>query len=135
MQAHEIRNVRPLHDQILVEVPRPAEKVLASGIVIPAADRARERNTPDAIEGVVVATGRGHVVNKRFIEVKSRVGQRVLFANHAAEQVRTAFDGSAKSDFFRIYDDEVLCVVEGEGEITGVVSSEPYVRQSHTSFA
>lgn len=131
MEAHEIRHVRPLHDQILVEVARPVEKQLASGIVIPAAAKTDERNSADAIEGVVVAAGRGHMVGDHFVEVLSKVGQRVLFANHSAEKVRVAFDGGAKSDFFRIYDDEVLCLVEGEGEITGISPpSTPHERHA-----
>lgn len=135
MEAHEIRFVRPLHDQIIVEVMRPVEKKLASGLILPAPARTEERNTSDAIEGVVVAAGRGHKVSARFVEVRSKVGQRVLFANHSEEKIRLPFDGGAKSDFFHIYDDEVLCVVEGEGDITGIapgVSAREMSR--HSSF-
>lgn len=118
------KHFRPLHDQVIVEVPHPKEKILASGLVIPAPKKVEEKNIPDAVEGVVVAVGRGRMVGKHFVETRAKVGQRVLFPQHTGETVRQEFDGGSKSDFFKIYDDEVLCVVEGLGEITGTVSNE-----------
>jgi co-chaperonin GroES (HSP10) len=115
-----IRSLRLLHNQVLVEVPHPQERVLASGIVLPAAERVGEKNVAAGIEGTIVAIGPGRVVGKRFVETLGKRGQRVLFPNHAGDRVPQAFDGGSKSDFFKIYDDEILCVVEGDGEITGV---------------
>jgi len=118
--ADVIRKLRPLHDQIVVEVKHPEEKVLASGLVLPAAARVIEGNINVAVEGEVVAVGRGRVVGKKFVETRAKIGQRVLFPQHTVEEVRVGFDGGSKSTFFKIYDDEVLCVVEGDGDITGV---------------
>jgi co-chaperonin GroES (HSP10) len=123
MNRDSIRALRPLRNQIVVEVPFPVERTLPSGIILPAAARAREQNTADALEGTVVAVGRGRMVGSRFVEVRARVGDRVLFPNFSGEQIRTSMGGDDKHDYFRIYDDEVLGTVEGEGDITGVVSA------------
>jgi co-chaperonin GroES (HSP10) len=117
-----IRSLRLLHDQVLVEVPHPQEKKLASGIILPPAEKVAEKNVATGIEGTIVAIGRGRVVGKRFVETQGKKGQRVLFPNHAGEHVPQCWDGGAKSDFFKIYDDEILCVVEGDGEIVGIAS-------------
>lgn len=127
--------IRLLRDYVAVEVPNPKD-VLKNDVWRPAGLRPGEANMPTAIEGVVVAVGPGRLVGKRFVETLTKRGQRVVFPQHAGNEVRQGFDGGSGSTFFWLYDDEILCRIEGEGEVTGVVSAfSPVVVASSAASA
>ena len=119
MDADTIRHVSPLRDVIIVEVPHPKETLLKTGIYLPPGDKTAEKNVRTAVEGKIVAVGPGRLVGKVFVRTNAKVGQRIMFANHSAEEIPQDF-GTTSSSFFWMHDDEAICEVIGEGEITGI---------------
>jgi chaperonin GroES len=94
--------IQPLHDRILIRRVDEDEKT-AGGIIIP--DTAKEKPQ----EGVVVATGRGKVLDNGKIQALGvAAGDRVLFSKYAGNEV--TLDGD---EYTILREDDVLGVVEG----------------------
>ena len=74
--------IKPLHDRVVVRL-MDAETRSPAGIVIP--DNAKEKPT----RGEVLAVGPGiQLDDGRFIATTVRLGERVLFAQHAGQKVK-----------------------------------------------
>lgn len=118
-----LRASKVLFDRVLIEVRKPTETTSKGGIILPAGDAVVEKNVGNAVEGVVIATGPGVWTKKdKFIETRAKVGQRVLFAQHSGEKVPVHLGFDVACDYFVIYDDEVIAVLEGDGEAVTVGS-------------
>jgi chaperonin GroES len=94
--------IQPLHDRILIRRVDEDEKT-PGGIIIP--DTAKEKPQ----EGVVVATGRGKVLeNGKLQALGVAAGDRVLFSKYAGNEV--TLDGD---EYTILREDDVLGIVEG----------------------
>ncbi len=94
--------IQPLHDRILIRRVEEEEKT-SGGIIIP--DTAKEKPQ----EGVVVATGRGKVLDSgKLVALGVATGDRVLFSKYAGNEV--TLDGD---EYTILRDDDVLGVIEG----------------------
>ena len=94
--------IQPLHDRILIRRVDEEEKT-SGGIIIP--DTAKEKPQ----EGVVVATGRGKVLDSGKIQALGiAAGDRVLFSKYAGNEV--TLDGD---EYTILREDDVLGVFEG----------------------
>lgn len=95
-----MKNVRPLHDRLLVRRIEPKETA-KGGIIIP--DTAREKSQ----EGEVLAVGNGKVLDdgtKLALEVKK--GDRILFGKYSGSEIKVGGE-----DVLILREDEVLVVL------------------------
>ena len=97
----EAKAIRPLHDRIVVECVKEADRS-KGGIIIP--DTAKEKPT----EGHVLAVGNGKVLADGSVrKVAVNVGDRVLFGKYGGTEVK--LDGA---DRLIIREDDILAVLE-----------------------
>jgi chaperonin GroES len=95
--------VRPLQDRVLVKRLEKEEKT-AGGIIIP--DTAKEKPA----EGKIVAAGPGKVNDEgKLIKLDVKVGDRVLFAKYAGNEVK--IDGE---ELLLMREEDILGVLEGQ---------------------
>jgi len=126
MDADVLRTkFRVLHDKVIVEVADPEEKKTPGGIILPAGRKAAESNDGRAIECVVVAKGPGlwgtNSKGKPTFWVNTAVvGSRVVVKEASLFEVKPTFDGMGKSQFFQCHDDDILAIIDGDGDITSV---------------
>ncbi|PKP28446.1 MAG: co-chaperone GroES [Bacteroidetes bacterium HGW-Bacteroidetes-18] len=88
-------NIKPLADRVLVE-PLPAEKITASGLLIP--DSAKEKQQ----KGTVIAIGNG--LKDEPMTVK--VGDTILFGKYAGTEL--IIDGN---DYLIMRESDILAIV------------------------
>ena len=94
--------VRPLQDRVLVKRLEKEEKT-AGGIIIP--DTAKEK----PVEGKIIAAGPGKVNDDgKLIKLDVKVGDRVLFAKYAGNEVK--IDGE---ELLLMREEDILGVLEG----------------------
>lgn len=93
--------IRPLHDRIIVKRIE-AEKVTASGIVIP--DAAIEKPS----QGEIVAAGNGKLCDGIFQPLDVKVGDQVLFGKYSGNSFKV--DGV---EFLQMREDDIIGVIEG----------------------
>jgi chaperonin GroES len=95
-------NVRPLHDQILVNRLTEGEQRIG-GIIIP--DSAKEKPQ----QGTVIAAGNGKAKDGgKRIPLDVKAGDRILFGKYSGQELKV--DGH---DYFIMKEDDVLAVIEG----------------------
>ena len=95
-------NVRPLHDQIIVNRLEEGEQQIG-GIIIP--DSAKEKPQ----QGTVMAAGNGKSKDGgKRIPLDVKAGDRILFGKYSGQEIR--LDGK---DYFIMKEDDVLAVIEG----------------------
>jgi len=95
-------NVRPLHDQIIVNRLTEGEQKIG-GIIIP--DSAKEKPQ----QGTVMAAGNGKTQNSgKRLPLDVKAGDRILFGKYSGQEIR--LDGK---DYFIMKEDDVLAVIEG----------------------
>jgi chaperonin GroES len=95
-------NVRPLHDQILVNRLTEGEQRIG-GIIIP--DSAKEKPQ----QGTVIAAGNGKLKDGgKRIPLDVKAGDRILFGKYSGQELKV--DGN---DYFIMKEDDVLAVIEG----------------------
>lgn len=99
--AKKANNVRPLGDNVLVELKKE-DKVTASGIVLP--DTASE-DKPQ--EGLVVAVGPGKMVKGKEVKPEVKKGDRVIFAKYSGTEIKI-YD----EEHLILKSDDILAVVE-----------------------
>jgi chaperonin GroES len=93
--------LRPLSDRIVVK-PLARETVTKSGIVLP--DTAKEKPQ----EGEVLAVGPGKVLdNGKRTQLEVQVGQRVLFAKYAGNEVKVD-----NEEYLILRESDVMGIVE-----------------------
>jgi len=93
-------NVRPLHDQIIVQRLAEGEQQIG-GIIIP--DSAKEKPQ----QGTVVAVGNGKANDKgKRVPLDVKAGDRILFGKYSGQEIR--LDGK---DYFLMKEDDVLAVI------------------------
>ena len=93
--------IHPLYDKIVV-TRTESEQTTNGGIVLP--DAAQEKPK----EGVVVAVGRGGITPEgRLVEPQVKVGDRVLFAQYGATEVKV--DGEEQ---LILRENDILAIVE-----------------------
>lgn len=92
--------IRPLFDKIVVKALESKEKT-ASGIVLPQA--AQEK--PQLAE--VVAVGPGGMVDGKQIEMKVKVGDKVLYSKYSGSEFKV--DGETVTIFRQ---SDILAIVE-----------------------
>ena len=95
-----LRNVRPLHDRLLVRRIE-AKETAKGGIIIP--DTAKEKPQ----EGEVLAVGNGRILeNGTKIPLDVKVGDRILFGKYTGTDIK--IEGE---DVLILREDEVLAVL------------------------
>jgi chaperonin GroES len=100
VEAHNIMNIRPLYDRILVKRIEEQETT-RNGIVIP--DSAKEKPH----EGEVIALGRGkRLDNGELVALDVQVGDRILFGKYSGSE--TKLDGT---EYIVMREDDVLGVL------------------------
>jgi chaperonin GroES len=100
VEAHDIMNIRPLYDRILVKRIEEQETT-RKGIVIP--DSAKEKPQ----EGEVIALGRGkRLDNGELVVLDVQVGDRILFGKYSGSE--TKLDGT---EYIIMREDDVLGVL------------------------
>lgn len=99
--AKKTNNVRPLADNILVEMKKE-EKMTKSGIVLP--DTASE-DKPQ--EGLVVAVGPGKMDDGVLVRPEVKKGDTVIFAKYSGTEIK--IDGK---DHLILKSDDILAVIE-----------------------
>ena len=92
--------IKPLFDKIVVKALESKEKT-ASGIVLPQA--AQEK--PQLAE--VIAVGPGGMIDGKQIEMKVKVGDKVIFEKYSGTEVK---DG--EESYLILEKDNVLAIVE-----------------------
>ena len=94
-------NVRPLHDQIIVDRLAEGEQQI-KGIIIP--DSAKEKPQ----QGTVLAVGNGKA-NKagERVPLDVKAGDQILFGKYSGQEIR--LDGK---DYFIMKEDDVLAVID-----------------------
>lgn len=98
----DLKQVRPLGDKVIVEVDESPETT-KGGIIIP--DNAKEPLT----RGVVIAAGKGKVVDGHFREVTVKKGDRVLFGKYSGNDI----ENEERKPYKIMTEDELLGVIEG----------------------
>jgi chaperonin GroES len=94
------KNVRPLHDRLLVRRIEEKETV-KGGIIIP--DTAKEKPQ----EGEVIAVGNGKLLeNGTKVPLDVKAGDRILFGKYSGTDIK--IDGQ---EFLILREDEVLAVI------------------------
>ena len=73
--------LKPLRDRVLIK-PSQAEEVTKSGIVIP--DTAKEAPA----EGEVISLGNGTIKDGKTHQFSVKVGDRVLYAKYAGDELK-----------------------------------------------
>lgn len=74
-------NIRPLHDNVVVEVVE--ETVTSGGIVIPdTADKERPQ------QGIVFAVGPGKTVEGKTMAMDVKKGDRILFSKYSGTEIK-----------------------------------------------
>ena len=74
-------NIRPLHDNVVVEAIE--ETVTTGGIIIPdTADKERPQ------QGLVYAVGPGKVIEGKFVSVDVKNGDKILFSKYAGTEIK-----------------------------------------------
>lgn len=99
--AKKANNVRPLGDNILVELKKE-DKVTASGIVLP--DTASE-DKPQ--EGLVIAVGPGKTEKGEEIKPQVKKGDRIIFAKYSGTEIKIN-----DREHLILKNDDILAVVE-----------------------
>ena len=74
-------NFKPLYDRIVIE-PKTNESVSSSGIVLPETSQERPQI------GVVVAVGDGDNFDGTNVEIKVKIGDKVLFEKYAGTELK-----------------------------------------------
>ena len=99
----DTKNIRPLHDRILVKRVEQEAKT-ASGIYIP--DNAQEK----PMEGIIMATGKGRRdENGKLHDLDVKVGDKVLFAKWGGTEVK--LDGT---EYLIMKESDVLAIVDSK---------------------
>jgi len=94
-------NIRPLHDQIIVNRLDEGEQKIG-GIIIP--DSAKEKPQ----QGTVVAAGNGKANGGgKRVALDVKAGDRVLFGKYSGQEIK--LDGK---EYFIMKEDDVLAVIE-----------------------
>ena len=107
-------NVRPLHDQIIVNRLAEGEQQIG-GIIIP--DSAKEKPQ----QGTVMAVGNGKSKDGgKRIPLDVKAGDRILFGKYSGQEIK--LDGK---DYFIMKEDDVLAVIEGPIKKTQAVTRTP----------
>jgi chaperonin GroES len=96
------KNIRPLHDRVLVK-RLDSERKTASGIVIP--ESAAEK--PDQGEILAVGPGKRDEAGK-LIAMDVKVGHRVLFGKYAGQSIKV--DGE---ELLVMREDDIMGIIEG----------------------
>jgi chaperonin GroES len=100
IEAHNIMNIRPLYDRILVKRIEEQETT-RNGIVIP--DSAKEKPQ----EGEVIAVGHGkRLDNGELVALDVQVGDRILFGKYTGSE--TKLEGT---EYIIMREDDVLGVL------------------------
>jgi chaperonin GroES len=95
-----MKEIRPLHDRVLVRRIEEAETVLG-GIVIP--DTAKEKPQ----QGEVIAVGNGKLIeNGERLPIDVKVGDRILFGKYSGSEIN--IDGA---EYLIVVEDEILGVL------------------------
>jgi chaperonin GroES len=93
--------IQPLHDRLVVKRIE-AEEIVKGGIVIP--DTAKEK--PQS--GVVMAIGKGKILENGTRIVTVKEGDHILFAKYSGTEIK--LDGE---EYLILREDEVLAITEG----------------------
>jgi len=94
------KNVRPLHDRLLVRRIEEKETV-KGGIIIP--DTAKEKPQ----EGEVIAVGNGKLLeNGSKVPLDVKAGDRILFGKYSGTDIRIE-----DQEYLILREDEVLAVI------------------------
>jgi chaperonin GroES len=93
-------NLKPLHDQVVVEQAEAAEKT-ASGIFIP--DTAKEKPQ----EGIVVAVGPGRFEMGHQIPMSVKAGDRIIYRKYSGSEIKVD-----DKEYFVIPEKDILATVE-----------------------
>ena len=95
-------NVRPLHDQIIVQRLEEGEQQIG-GIIIP--DSAKEKPQ----RGTVIAVGSGKMLkdSDTRVPLDVKAGDHILFGKYSGQEIR--LDGN---DLFIMKEDDVLAVID-----------------------
>ncbi len=95
-------SLAPLADRVVVKpLEVKEETVLASGIIIPDADKKEKPS-----KGKVVAVGEGRYDNGKLVPMSLKVGQTVLFSKYGYDEVKV--DGV---EYFILPESQVLAVI------------------------
>ena len=98
-------NVRPLHNNVLVERIEQENKT-AGGLIIP--DSAQEK----PMEGRVVSVGSGSKDdNGKVVPLDVKAGDRVLFTKWGGTEVKVRIDGEDK-ELLVMKESDILAVVD-----------------------
>src|SRR3981081_4147278 len=98
-------NVRPLHDQIIVNRLDEGEQKIG-GIIIP--DSAKEKPQ----QGTVIAAGNGKAKDSgKRVPLDVKAGDRILFGKYSGQEIK--LDGK---EYFIMKEDDVLGVIEGKSK-------------------
>src|SRR5713226_6046823 len=101
MEAHNIMNIRPLYDRIVVKRIEEQETT-RNGIIIP--DSAKEKPQ----EGEVIAVGHGkRLEDGTLIALDVKAGDRILFGKYSGSD--TKLDGT---EFLIMREDDVLGILD-----------------------
>jgi len=92
--------IRPLNDNVLVK-KEIIENKTASGILLSATEKESEN------VGVVVAVGKGKLVDGKLVECSVKVGERVVFEKYSTTEIEYQ-----KEKYLLIPDSKILAVVE-----------------------
>ena len=74
-------NFKPLFDRVVVE-PNIKENVTESGIVLPETSQERPQ------VGVVVAVGDGENLDNQQVEMKVKIGDKILFNKYSGNELK-----------------------------------------------
>jgi len=93
-------NIKPLGERVVIKKLEAEEKT-ESGILLP--NQAKEK--PQIAE--IVAVGPGNVVDGKLVEMKVKVGDKVIFPNYSGTEVK--IDGV---EYTIIEESKLLAIVE-----------------------
>jgi chaperonin GroES len=107
-------NVRPLHDQIIVQRLAEGEQQIG-GIIIP--DSAKEKPQ----QGTVIAAGNGKAKHGgKRVPLDVKAGDRILFGKYSGQEIRLD-----RTDYLIMKEDDVLAVIEGPIKTTKASPRKP----------
>ena len=74
-------NFKPLFDRVVVE-PNQKENITNAGIVLPETSQERPQT------GVVVAVGDGENLDNQKVEIKVKIGDKILFNKYSGNELK-----------------------------------------------
>lgn len=92
--------LKPLGDRVVLEAKK-AEETTKSGILLP------ESSKEKPMESVVVAVGKGGIVDGKEIKMEVKVGDLVLTSKYAGTDVK--IDGK---EYSIVHQSDILAIVE-----------------------